>query len=723
MTRHQPRLHLLGGLVAALVLLALVPAVAAAARYTGATPSDVVRASGALGPGAGHRGSNPPGSEHNSGDPIVPGPCTEASAQNQFRDDDDHDHLDMEQHIASCGLDLVNFLPLTEELDDEVTGEMDVANDIAAVAVAFPQAGALFFDVSDPANPKFLSRYASSECEGLAIDVDCGAYVDLSEDGKAAYLSIQQITVVPGRPPDPQAPTPAIPGVEVIDLTDPENPELSDSVILSEDGGGVHTSRAHEIPEGFAEDANPGEYLFSIANGYGVQIYRVNKDEDGARTLDPIKLIEMDEQHDTFIQNDPIDKRVYLYVAVGLDSGFYVYDVTDPEGETPMVAEWDATPQCQEDWYSHTVDVKIVGNKRYVTLPAELFNLDAFGEQSEEDQAEGCGVAVGNGDLKAGPMWIVDATDFSKLGPPDATDTTAQEAETEEELKANSEAALVTTWTNAAGAAGGNLRFSPHNQQIVGDKIYLSNYHGGVTVLDASAAFKGIQERPNELAFAVPSGTPTRPIYDQPINPLIPFMSTFTNNRPNIWDMFFYKGHFLVADMTGGFYSYKEKEAPTTTTPPTTTPPTTTPPTTTPGTPCRDRTAPRSRVTRRGSRVTRRGISLRGTSSDVGCRGDTAELSRAGRVARVAVAVGRPIRGGRRCRFLQANGRFGAPRSCLRTQYLPATGTNRWTFNKRVRLRPGPYTIWVRGYDAAGNIERKDKNRNLSRFVLGGRRR
>jgi hypothetical protein len=52
---------------------------------------------------------------------------------------------------------------------------MDVAAGIAAVAVAYPEAGVLFFDVSDPSRPRFLSRNRGPECEGLVIDVDCGA--------------------------------------------------------------------------------------------------------------------------------------------------------------------------------------------------------------------------------------------------------------------------------------------------------------------------------------------------------------------------------------------------------------------------------------------------------------------------------------------------------------------------------------------------------------------
>jgi hypothetical protein len=285
--------------------------------------------------------------------------------------------------------------------------------------------------------------------------------------------------------------------------------------------------------------------LFSVANGFGIEVTRVNQ-VGGKAALTPVNRIDIDEVHDMFLQNDPLTGRTYMYIAAGLASGFYVYDVTDPT-QPELLAEWDFTPQCDEDWYAHTVDVAIRNGRRYVTLPAELFDQ---GEQSEEDQAEGCGKILGNGD-KVGPLWIVDATDFSKLGPADDAGDGDEEA-----IRRNSEAALVATWTNPAQRPGGNLLFSPHNQQIVGDKIYLSHYHGGVYVLDASAAFTGRKVRPRELGFIVPHGAETRPIYRATIPPLvIPFFSTFPPGRSDIWDMFFYKDHVLAADMYGGFYS------------------------------------------------------------------------------------------------------------------------------------------------------------------------
>ena len=130
----------------------------------------------------------------------------------------------------------------------------------------------------------------------------------------------------------------------------------------------------------------------------------------------------------------------------------------------------------------------------------------------------------------------------------------------------------MATWTNPAGRAAGSLTFTPHNQQIVGDKIYLSHYHGGVYVLDASAAFAGQRERPRELGFIVPYSEPTRPLLGQPVLTGVyeRFFTDFPLGRPEIWDAVYYKGYVLAADMTGGFYSlhYGRRDAAAAATPP-----------------------------------------------------------------------------------------------------------------------------------------------------------
>jgi hypothetical protein len=117
--------------------------------------------------------------------------------------------------------------------------------------------------------------------------------------------------------------------------------------------------------------------------------------------------------------------------------------------------------------------------------------------------------------------------------------------------------------------------------------------------------------------------------------------------------------------------------------------------------------APVSRFTKR-SRISRARLRLRGRAQGDGCR-----------IKRVRVAIGRKV--GSECRFLRKGGRFGKRRSCLRTQYINAKGTNRWRLNRKVRLPRGKYLIWSRAIDSSGQVERKYNRRNLMRGRLRGR--
>jgi hypothetical protein len=515
---------------------------AALAHHPLATEGENVEVAGDLSPAA--SGQPSPGGE---------GPCTKASTK-ATPEGEGHDHQDISQHRFRCRMEQVAFDSLRDELADRpdlLLGEMDVKADRAVIATSYPEGGFLLFDVADPSRPEFLSWYRGSECEGVALDVDCGAYSDLSSDGNTVFISMQNTTAIPGDFPQPGTsgvakPT-TIPGVEVVDISNPELPLLSQTYVPA--GGptsGTHTAKSHVIPESPDNGPRaPGEYVFSVSNGVGIEISKLN-DLPGGDKLTPVQTIELDEAHDTFLQNDPLTDRTYLYIASGFSTGFVVYDVTDPATPVKM-GDWDLTPECADDWYAHTIDVAIRNGHRYLTMPAELIDMDLFGDQSAADQAEGCGKRVGNGD-KPGPMWIVDVTDFSALG---------QDGDSAATLKQKSFDTLVATWVNPERQRGGNLLFSPHNQQIVGDTIYLSSYHAGIWALDASAAFAGLNERPAEVGFIVPSAEPTRPLLDQEVDPLIPFVSTFAFVRPNIWDMFVYKGHVLTGDMTGGFYSFR----------------------------------------------------------------------------------------------------------------------------------------------------------------------
>src|SRR3712207_3811508 len=168
-----------------------------------------------------------------------------------------HNHRDPAQHQFECRLRQMAYLPLIEELKDRpdvVFGEMDIKADIAAVSITYTTAGAVFFDVSDPANPRFLDFYEGRECEQTVFAVNCGAFIDLSADVRLAFIAVQTLAAEP--PIDPEAePTRATPGVDVIDISrirsggaatlashQPGQPVATEVNV-----GGSHTARSHVV--------------------------------------------------------------------------------------------------------------------------------------------------------------------------------------------------------------------------------------------------------------------------------------------------------------------------------------------------------------------------------------------------------------------------------------------------------------------------------------------
>lgn len=604
---------------------------------------------------------------------FVGGPCTGVAKQ-AMPDGNGHDHLKTNQHKFECGATKVFFDDLVDELSPRtgvVTGEMDVKGNLMVIGVAYPESGFLLYDITNPAAPKFLSHYRGEECENVLVDVDCGAYVDLSADGKRVYMSVQQNTALAN--PSPDMRPSAVPGVQVIDISMPELPVLLQTAPV-ESTGGVHTARSFIVPEKGGEGPRaPGEYVVSVANGTGLVIHEVLP----TGMLAQVNQLNIGETHDTFIQDDPILGRTLLYANGGFSSGFYVWDVTDPAAPVE-IGEWDPTPECPNDWYSHTIDVSVKNGKRILTVPNEL--IDFFGNQEDTTN---CGDLAGNGNY-AGNMWFVDITDFSKLAKFTSDGTHAPD----EEIKAKSEPLLSSIYYTPALRAGGELTFSLHNQQIVGDKIYISQYHGGVVVVDAKEAFEGKNVRPKETAIYVPSEGEGRPIPEDAGASGVfgdnHFVTGFIDYRPLIWDTFYVNGHIMIPDMTGGLTVVRETDAPPATI-------------NSPGpggeASCSgDRKAPVARLRR--AKLTRKGVRLSGRATERGC----------GRVSNVSVAVAKVSR--KKCRFLSSLKRFEKARSCRKPIFLTAKGTSRWSYSVKTKLPKGRYVVMARATDTAGNRSR-----------------
>jgi hypothetical protein len=138
---------------------------------------------------------------------------------------------------------------------------------------------------------------------------------------------------------------------------------------------------------------------------------------------------------------------------------------------------------------------------------------------------------------------------------------------------------------------------------------------------------------------------------------------------------------------------------------------------------CRDRTAPRSSVSRRHLRATRRELRLSGRSLDFGCKGGKQSRSRGGSVKAVSVSVAHRV--GSRCRFVGGKGRLGGARSCSKPVLLGAAVRSRagrvkvdWRLRKSVSLPAGRYVVAVRARDSAGNSEIRRRRLNRASFVV-----
>jgi hypothetical protein len=131
---------------------------------------------------------------------------------------------------------------------------------------------------------------------------------------------------------------------------------------------------------------------------------------------------------------------------------------------------------------------------------------------------------------------------------------------------------------------------------------------------------------------------------------------------------------------------------------------------------------PRSSISGRHLKASRRHISLSGRSREVDCK--TGKLA-VGKVKRVLVSIAR-IGGHGRCRFVRRNGRLGPTRRCSRPKYLSAhilrkrgqRNKTQWSLSLRVHLPRGSYVATVRGIDASGHRETISRSTNTKTFRL-----
>ena len=106
---------------------------------------------------------------------------------------------------------------------------------------------------------------------------------------------------------------------------------------------------------------------------------------------------------------------------------------------------------------------------------------------------------------------------------------------------------------------------------------------------------------------------------------------------------------------------------------------------------CADTAAPRSSIA--SLRLAGGRLVASGVASDAGCAARSGKAAREGKLARVQISVERRTAGG--CRYLHANGKLTAARSCSAPLALIAKGAKRWSLKSAARLPGGTYTVRV----------------------------
>ncbi|MGH2831038.1 MAG: LVIVD repeat-containing protein [Actinomycetota bacterium] len=382
-------------------------------------------------------------------------PCAPPAVPDPMPEGQSHDHTDAAQHGFACRVRTLASLDLRGAIPEPMLfGEIDAAGTTVAMATAFPQAGFVLLDVSDPARPALLSRYRDARCETRS-DLDCGADVKLTPDGRFAFLALQRAARG-----DPDESKRLQPGIVTVDVSDPRTPRRVSFAPLRPVG--VHMLAYHQIRgEGFVFARARG--LGPRADEPGVAIFRVGRDGGLSR----IGTIVVDAAHDVSLYDDPIDRTTYLSLSGAQSGHLYFFDVGDPANPKEAGRFSPRAEVRDNSWYMHNAWEFREGARRLAFAGPEL-----YGEVGS--------LPPGHGSV-AGPLWLLDTTSHARPH-------------------------VLGEWRNPGRHAAGTLTFSPHNTWYAGDGItWTAHYHGGVWVLDWREVLAGRARRPREIGYAVPN--------------------------------------------------------------------------------------------------------------------------------------------------------------------------------------------------------------------------
>ena len=385
------------------------------------------------------------------------------------------------------------------------------------------------------------------------MDVNCGAFVDLSREGRRGLPVRPEPQLRAGWHAEPRRCGPfSAPGVELVDIRDRKNPVLLDVYPVAQRGRRPHRALARD-PGGSrrtmarAPRGSTSSRSQRCGDRHRARHGALRRLRSRSSRWNSITLGECG--HDTYIQNDPIAHRTYLYIAGGFATGFYVFDVTDPLAIEP-VADWDLTPECFPDWYSHTIDVTYRGKRRYVTLPSEMFDQgpslrggDGGRLRQRDRQRRPRGPDVDRGRLELEQARPASTSPARARATRRRTLASASRRRARDDLDQPGRPRRRQPDLLAAQPADRRQPDLP----LALPRRRVRPRRRRRLLRQAQAPGRGRLHRPDRRARAARVRAQLQPVD--------PFFTEHLGWRPSIWDAYWYKGHVLAADMVGGFYS------------------------------------------------------------------------------------------------------------------------------------------------------------------------
>ncbi|MBI2078151.1 MAG: hypothetical protein HYT80_07255 [Euryarchaeota archaeon] len=415
----------------------------------------------------------------------------------------DHNHNDPSLHVDNFQVDFVAHHACTP--DGKYPGAGVGMTDIAFWAnYAFVgiRNGFCILDVSNPASPKFVSKYLGEPA----------ADFEVSADGNFAFLLTQRN----GEPVNRGStdPTDHLPrGVIVVNVRNKASPQFESYYPVPTNG--VHTAVPYKmgnrqllsiqtydwVPPGLPSPVPPVPPT-NAPYTQRIEITELKAAPGGRMVLERVSMWSQDRPtptdlwfpHDAYIQQHPVTGKTYLYAAYW-DAGLIVLDISDPAKPAKVSQFREAAPSKYNAYHDVKVSEELIDGRHITVTGPELQAAVA----------------------ETGHFRIFDTTDPAKP-------------------------VQLGTWTlpGVPGFQGGFL-FSPHVFQVVHGRIYLAHNHGGIWVIDIHN--ETLLKEPKAVGYYFPHGDAKDP-------------KSWAQSA-SVWGAYYKDGYIYATETTQGMHVLK----------------------------------------------------------------------------------------------------------------------------------------------------------------------